>query len=104
METGLEMILHATVRLSIYNAAYNNIIVSTIMKHHMISITIPSLVVDCGDLSSPAYGNVTLNFTLYQSLAVYRCSYGYNLIGNSSRYCQANGQWSGEEPICESKH
>ena len=67
-------------------------------------IVILSSVVDCGDLSPPPYGNVTLNSTLYQSLAVYYCSYGYDLIGNSSRYCQANGQWSGEEPICESKY
>ena len=62
------------------------------------------IVVDCGDLDPPPYGNVSLNSTFYQSLATYYCITGYNLTGNSTRYCQANGQWSGEDPVCESKH
>ena len=35
------------------------------------------------------------------STATYRCNTGYNLVGNRQRTCRSNGQWSGEEPICE---
>ena len=34
---------------------------------------------------------------------MYDCDPGYTVIGNSVRTCQADGAWSGEEPVCESK-
>ena len=38
--------------------------------------------------------------TTFASAAEYRCSDGFELIGNSTRTCQASGDWSGEEPTC----
>ena len=33
--------------------------------------------------------------------ALYTCDSGFTLIGNNRRVCQANGTWSGQEPVCE---
>ena len=59
-------------------------------------------VVDCGILNDPANGQVTLNAgKTFGQNATYRCNTGYNLMGNSSRTCQATGNWSGSAPTCE---
>lgn len=40
--------------------------------------------------------------TVYGSVANYFCTGGTRLRGsNGTRTCQANGQWSGEDPTCE---
>ena len=31
---------------------------------------------------------------------MYQCDAGYNLVGNSSVICQANGEWSSKKPVC----
>ena len=41
--------------------------------------------------------------TTFGSIATYNCFPGYNLIGVEQRTCEANGEWSGEEPTCQSK-
>ena len=40
----------------------------------------------------------------FGSQANYSCSEGYVLNGNSTRMCQADGQWSGSEPTCEGQN
>ena len=59
-------------------------------------------VVDCEPLSAPTNGDVKDPVTTYQSVATYQCNTGYDLIGESSRTCQADGNWSEQEPICQS--
>ena len=44
---------------------------------------------------------VTYDDNTFDSQANYSCSVGYTLNGNTTRVCQADGQWSGSEPICE---
>ena len=58
--------------------------------------------VDCGNLSDPANGSVThtAGTTLGQT-ATYSCNTGYNLVGDSTRTCQATGNWSGSAPTCQ---
>ena len=58
--------------------------------------------VDCGSLTDPDNGQVdhTAGTTFRQS-ATYRCNTGYNLVGNSTRTCQATGNWSYSEPTCQ---
>ena len=59
---------------------------------------------DCGVLSSPLNGNVTIiGGTVYPNgQAIYNCDIGYNLNGSMNRSCLVNG-WSGDDPMCESK-
>ena len=57
--------------------------------------------VDCGNLTDLANGSVkhTPGTTLGQT-ATYSCNTGYNLVGDSTRTCQATGNWSGSAPSC----
>ena len=57
---------------------------------------------DCGKLNDPDNGTVTLTAgaTSGQN-AIYSCDTGYNLVGDSTRTCQATANWSGSEPTCQ---
>ena len=57
---------------------------------------------DCRNLTDPANGNVTHSSgTTFQQRATYSCNTGYNLVGDSTRTCQATGEWSGSTPTCQ---
>ena len=57
--------------------------------------------VDCGTLTDPASGRVNHTAgTAFGQTATYSCNTGYNLVGSSTRTCQAIGLWSGSAPTC----
>ena len=57
---------------------------------------------DCGALPDPSDGQVNDTAgTIFGQTATYSCNAGYNLMGNSTRTCQATGVWSGSAPTCE---
>ena len=57
--------------------------------------------IDCGALTNPDNGRVdTPQGTTFNQVATYSCNSGYELVGNITRACQADGMWSGSEPIC----
>ena len=59
------------------------------------------IVVDCGTLTNPANGQVNHTAeTTFGQTATYSCDPGYNLVGDSTRTCQADGIWSGSDPTC----
>ena len=60
-------------------------------------------VVDCGVLAPPFDGQVDISSgTTYNEVATYSCDIPYhNLVGSSTRTCQANGTWSLTAPVCE---
>lgn len=60
-------------------------------------------VVECDQLRDIQNGRVVLTGTAVGSRASYTCSRGYLLVGDAVRNCQANGEWSGSEPVCKSK-
>ena len=63
-----------------------------------------STVVDCRTLHTTTNGQVShLNGTTFRQTATYSCNIGYNLVGDSTRRCQADGMWSGSEPTCISE-
>ena len=55
--------------------------------------------VDCGPLSSPDNGNITLTGTLIGSTATYTCDSGYERVGSDILVCRDDGTWSGS-PLC----
>ena len=66
---------------------------------HVIFIIL--IVVDCGSLTDPANGQVDLTSETFGQTATYSCNTGYNLVGDSTRTCQATGEWSGSAPTCQ---
>ena len=58
-------------------------------------------IVDCRAPPQPANGQVSYNETVYGAIANYSCNTLYDIVGDPSRECLANGTWSGIEPRCE---
>ena len=68
----------------------------------MMPSNLPLTVKDCGGLTDPANGQVSHpDGTTFGQTATYSCSTGYNLVGDSTRMCEATGMWSGSAPICQ---
>ena len=66
---------------------------------------IETTAVDCGPLENVEGGNVTVNATSFQSVAVYICVEGHVMVnGSRNRTCQAGGNWSGIEPSCVGRY
>jgi len=62
-------------------------------------VTIMSL--DCGPLTAPTNGKVdTTEGTKYQSVAVFSCNDGYNLVGTAQTECAADATWDTAAPTC----
>ena len=57
-------------------------------------------VVNCGGLTDPENGAVTLSGTTFNSTATYSCNEGHNLVGDTTRTCLASGSWSDTTPTC----
>ena len=58
--------------------------------------------IDCGPLLPPTNGSVQFTDTGVNSVAMYQCDEGFNLVeGDQSRTCQLNAMWSGRAPVCE---
>ncbi|XP_065177824.1 uncharacterized protein LOC135808547 [Sycon ciliatum] len=55
---------------------------------------------DCRDPGTPANGAKDLSTTHYGSTASFTCHGGYQLTGESTLLCRANGQWSDPLPSC----
>jgi deleted-in-malignant-brain-tumors protein 1 len=56
--------------------------------------------VDCGRLSRPRNGSISLAKTTFRSLVHFSCDDSLILKGSVSRMCQSNGKWSGTEAHC----
>ncbi len=61
-------------------------------------------VVSCSVLVAPSNGTLTGDSVSYWSEVTYSCDLGYILSGDADRTCQADGVWSGSDPVCNSKH
>ena len=65
-------------------------------------VSLISSAVDCGTLTNPANGSVTHSGgATFGQTANYSCNTGYNLVGGSTRICQATRTWSGSPPTCQ---
>lgn len=66
-------------------------------------ISLSFLVVDCGRPLPIENGRVIVvnETTVYGGSAEYHCIPGFNRIGQYLRKCTENGEWSGDEPLCE---
>ncbi|KAI8794952.1 CUB and sushi domain-containing protein 2, partial [Biomphalaria glabrata] len=57
--------------------------------------------VDCSQPKAPGNGTVHFTTTYYNSVALFKCYCGFQLIGQSLAKCKADGQWSSQAPFCQ---
>ena len=57
----------------------------------------------CVTLSSITHGNITCTGYTTSHICYFRCNEGFNLIGPNERQCLPSSQWSGVDPMCDSK-
>ena len=63
-----------------------------------------SVIISCGQPDSLSNGHVNTSAgTSFVDVARYSCDTGYTLNGPAERTCQADGQWNGSVPTCESE-
>ncbi len=60
-------------------------------------------VVNCPALDQPDNGILTGNSVTFGFEVTYTCNTGYTLSGAATRVCQADGNWTGSAPVCNSK-
>ncbi|GFY77940.1 sushi, von Willebrand factor type A, EGF and pentraxin domain-containing protein 1 [Trichonephila inaurata madagascariensis] len=54
----------------------------------------------CGPPGEIEHGTREGDVFTFTSRVTYNCSEGFEIIGRPYRYCQSNGQWSGQLPEC----
>lgn len=55
----------------------------------------------CGQLQAPLNGNVAVTGINFGDTATYTCNTGYFLVGQATRKCALNGQWTNAVPFCQ---
>lgn len=65
-----------------------------------VAVALYTGIVTCDDLPNPPKGNVVQSDNTVGSTATYTCFDGYELLGEDTRICQDDGDWSGDEPLC----
>ena len=106
MDSGLEVNLLVKVRFCCMYLHYTCTYMcwhseEAVIENDRLFMIVSSIAVPCGTLNNPTNGQVNVEGNTFGSESNYSCSEGYVLNGNSTRMCQADGQWSGSEPICE---
>lgn len=69
--------------------------------HDMFLPNTPPAAVDCGPLSNPENGLVTVSGTTFGNTATYTCnSNDYIVLGEPTRDCRDDGRWNCFAPTC----
>jgi len=58
-------------------------------------------VINCSKIYAIDNGYIDRNDVSYRSIIVHHCFRGYELIGDATRTCQADGQWTGRPVHCK---
>ena len=93
----------------LYGKNIGDFIQIRIANHKVYSSPLFSLIryvflgIDCGSPGTLMNGTVDSNGTFVTSVATFMCDFGFNLIGDTQRICQENGNWSNMVPECERK-
>ena len=95
MVSGLDLIQLVRVSCAKHALISNLVLITRIIN--VLKLT----VIDCGRVQHPNNGSVVFTETVFTSSVTYSCDSGFLLIGDSTRVCQEEGQWSGDEPVCE---
>ncbi|XP_064387176.1 uncharacterized protein LOC135335578 [Halichondria panicea] len=80
----------------------NGVLTRTCQANGNWDLTVPTCdPIDCGSLDTPSNGAVdTSSGTTFMMTATYTCNTGYTLVGDTTRTCGADGEWSPIAPVC----
>ena len=67
------------------------------------TIHFSSLDKQCDLLLDPVKGEVHQTGRYLGDRAIYTCGHGWEIVGAEERVCQANGEWSNQEPYCKKR-
>ncbi|XP_035675655.1 sushi, von Willebrand factor type A, EGF and pentraxin domain-containing protein 1-like [Branchiostoma floridae] len=56
--------------------------------------------ISCASLDAPLNGGIS-GFNQYGDTVTFDCSIGFELVGDQTRICQSDQQWSGTQPHCQ---
>ena len=57
----------------------------------------------CDLLLDPVNGEVHQTGRYLGDRAIYTCGHGWEIVGAEERVCQADGEWSNQEPYCKKR-
>lgn len=55
----------------------------------------------CGDPGQLENGRRHGDSFIVASTVIFSCNEGWQMLGQARRYCQSDGRWSGQQPLCE---
>ena len=75
-----------------------------IVVFYMIDCTVINSEIICDFPGKPRHGHLDGTIpSKFGGVISFSCSDGFALVGEEHRVCQANSQWGGTQPKCESK-
>ena len=79
---------------------------SLLLSFSLLSSCICDSGITCGSPGSISNGAVSPSGSThnYGTTVTFACNTGYRLVGGATRTCQANSQWSGTVPTCQSEY
>ncbi|XP_015511335.2 protein lev-9-like [Neodiprion lecontei] len=57
--------------------------------------------VQCPPPKDPPNGRAVYTSCSYNSVVSYECKYGFTIVGDATRRCGADKNWSGQPPVCQ---
>ena len=57
--------------------------------------------VQCSVPDKPHNGKAIFTAVAYKSVVTYKCKYGFMIVGDATRTCGEDKQWSGTKPLCK---
>jgi pectate lyase len=58
------------------------------------------ILVQCGNLSSPSSGSVSLSTDGITTVGYFKCDENYYMVGENSSTCKSSGDWTSSLPSC----
>lgn len=88
-------------KLELGEAKYRFANVIIIIFIATVSMILCPVALTCPNLPKITYGIIKVTGNRLGSKALYKCNYGYRLMGKYLRSCLKSGEWSGGAPLCK---
>ena len=83
-----------------YNATSGDGLITCQLNGQWTELSLVCELVNCGDPGVPQNGQAIGNVFTFGSSVEFQCNTGYELTGNTSTFCHANGEWNTSLPYC----